>query len=183
MRMGDAFARPQVFRVFGERVMGSRGPTRTPDLRAINGGADHRPAEAPPKLPDPALPKMPRWQAVFTNDKQAARDAAAEWKRVIPALHRLGALSVVDESGLVDYCTCHARVLQLERQLTAEGWTIDNNERGIVKNPLTMVLNQNRVTLQRYKTEFGLTPMARVRLGLREEAAPDDDSDLDEPVD
>ena len=181
MRMGGAFAYPQVFRVFGEVVMGSRGPSKTPNLHAINGGADHRPPDAPARLPDPSLPRMPRWKPLFGDDTQAAKDAAAEWKRVVPTLHKIGALSIVDESGLIDYCVCHARVLQLERQLTIDGWIIDNEERGIVKNPLTMVLNQNRAALQRYKSEYGLTPMARVRLGLKEAPIPDDDDDLNDP--
>ena len=158
--------------------MGSRGPLKTANLKAINGGADHRP-EFRPKLADPVMPRMPRWVSIFGSEKQAARDATSEWKRVVPELHRLGALARVDQSVIVDYCICHARVLQLESKLTQEGWTLEG-ERGPVKNPLTMVLNQYRSSLQRYKAELGLTPMARARLGLKEEPVPDDDSDLDE---
>lgn len=162
--------------------MGSRGPIKTPNLHAIDGGADHRRAPAPPKLAAPHLPKPPRWVSIFGADKQAARDATSEWKRVVPELHRLGALARLDESVLVDYCICHARVLQLERELTAGGWTTES-ERGTVKNQASVMLNQYRTSLQRYQSDLGLTPMARTRLGLKEPPIPDDDSDLDEPAD
>jgi P27 family predicted phage terminase small subunit len=159
--------------------MGLRGPLPVPDLHAINGGADHRPAKLPKKEP-PYRPIEPKWADIFGKDAKARKDAAAEWALTVAELDRRGTITRTDASTVVDYCICHARVLQCERELSAGGFVVEGAN-GPVKNPVSTILNQYRGNLQTFRTALGLSPAGRVRLGQQEEAPPDDDSDLDEP--
>jgi P27 family predicted phage terminase small subunit len=125
------------------------------------------------------LPEEPEWKRVFGRDRRAAEDAHAEWERTVLDLHRRGIITRSDATTVGDYCICHARVLQCERRLSNKGFTLPGPN-GPVKNPVAMLLNQWRQGLQRHRSELGLSPMARLRLGFEEEEPPDDDSDLNE---
>lgn len=160
--------------------MGSRGPVRNQRLRAINGGADHRKTTGiPAKLP-PYRPEEPKWTEIFGKNRSASRDAGAHWQWIVPQLLELGQLAKLDVPTVTDCCLVYARIRQCERELSERGMLVDS-ERGPAKNPITTVLNQYRSAYQRYMSDLGLSPMARLRLGAVEPEAPDDDSDLDDP--
>lgn len=162
--------------------MGSRGPAKKPALHAIKGGRDarHEPEFVPEQIP-PYRPMEPEWKMIFGRDKRAVADAHAEWALTVLELDARGVLTKTDATTVVDYCLCHARVLQCERRLSNKGFVLPGPN-GPVKNPVAMLLNQWRQSLQRHRADLGLSPMARMRLGREEEPPPDDDSDLDEPV-
>jgi len=162
--------------------MGSRGPAKKPSsLRVVKGGQDpsHRPAFVPESPPE-YHPGEPDWRHIFggRNTKRLVEDAHAEWELTVMELERRGMLTKTDATGVVDYCLCHARVLQCERQLSCRGFVVEGAN-GPVKNPVAMLLNQWRQSLQRHRSDLGLSPMARMRLGREEPLPPDDDSDLD----
>lgn len=159
--------------------MGSRGPTKQ-RLGVIKGGQD--PGHQKTKMPGapPAYrPIEPEWKSVFGRDKRASEDAHAEWELTVLELDRRGMLTKTDATTVVDYCICHARVLQCERRLSNKGFVVPGPN-GPVKNPVAMLLNQWRQNLQRHRADLGLSPMARMRLGREEELPPDDESDLNE---
>ena len=159
--------------------MGSRGPVKTINLHAINGGADKRPNHVP-EQPPAYNPGEPDWKSIFGGrDRRASTDAHAEWELTVMELERRGMLTRTDATTVIDYCICHARVLQCERRLSSKGFVVPGPN-GPVKNPVAMLLNQWRQNLQRHRADLGLSPMARMRLGREEEPVPDDDSDLDD---
>jgi P27 family predicted phage terminase small subunit len=76
-------------------MSGSRGPISMPDnVRQLRGNPGKR--STPPAVRAVvAAPNPPSW---------LSREAAAEWRRVIPELKRLQILSKVDRGVLASYC-------------------------------------------------------------------------------
>ena len=161
-------------------TVGSRGPAPRTKLHSVKGAADKRQRENHvPEAPPSYTPREPEWKDVFGRDRKAVEDAHAEWELTVLELDRRGMLTRSDATSVVDYCICHARVLQCERRLSRKGFVLPGAN-GPVKNPVAMLLNQWRQALQRHRADLGLSPMARLRLGREEEVPPDDESDLDE---
>lgn len=161
--------------------MGSRGVARTAHLHSVKGAADKRQRDTfIPEAPPEYHPDEPDWAAkIGRRDKQLLTDAHDEWELTVRELERRGMLTRTDATTVVDYCLCHARVLQCERRLSSKGFIV-HGANGPVKNPVAQLLSQWRQALQRHRADLGLSPMARMRLGREEERPPDDDSDLNE---
>ncbi|MCK1303899.1 phage terminase small subunit P27 family [Bradyrhizobium sp. 24] len=113
--------------------------------------------------------------------------AADEWWTVAPGLHRLGLLTTVDVAALSAYCYAYAQWRQAaealarmaDRDETMHGLlvkTVDGNAR---RNPLVKIANDAAEDMLRYAGEFGLTPIARTRLGAAGYAAPSPPSKFD----
>jgi P27 family predicted phage terminase small subunit len=161
-------------------LVGSRGPIAGQKLHAAKGAADKRQRrDFMPEQPPAYRPSEPDWKPIFGRDKHAAADAHAEWEWTVLELDHRGMLTKTDAATVVDYCLCHARVLQCERRLSSRGFVVPGAN-GPVKNPVAQLLTQWRTQLQKHRDSLGLSPMARRRLGREEEPPPDDDSDLDE---
>jgi P27 family predicted phage terminase small subunit len=160
--------------------VGSRGPIARPKLHAVKGAADkRRRLDFIPEEPPAYRPSEPDWRSLFGRDEHAAEDAHAEWDLTVLELDRRGMLTKTDATTVIDYCLCHARVLQCERRLSSRGFIV-TGANGPVKNPVAQLLTQWRTQLQKHRDSLGLSPMARRRLGREEEAPPDDESDLNQ---
>lgn len=150
---------------------------KPPHLKLLEGNPGKRPVNTAAPKPAPVAPKAPNWSKVLPGDTdeaaQVRRDAAAEWKRVVPVLDSLGLLSTVDNTVLVDYCITWARILQCERQLSIEGLTKET-DRGPAKNPVTTIVGQYRSAMKGYTGELGLGPSSRGRLAIPGSASDDD---------
>ena len=57
-----------------------------------------------------AVPKAPTW---------FSREAAAEWRRIMPSLVQRRILTVADLGSVENYCVAQGRVRQLEQALAA----------------------------------------------------------------
>lgn len=130
-----------------------------------------------PRAQPAYLPDEPDWHELLRNKRQEAL-AHSEWELTVTELFRQGVLARTDASVAIDYCLCHARVLDCERRISNK-YTI-RGANGTVKNPVAQLLSQWRAQLQKHRDSLGLSPMARLRLGKEEEVPPDDDSDLNE---
>lgn len=96
--------------------------------------------------------------------------AKQEWVRVSAELHNLGVLTVLDETTLSAYCQCYARWREAEEQL--DGGTVDvfrDANTGEVKHtqpkPQISISKGMQSLMRQWASEFGLTPVARSRLG------------------
>jgi P27 family predicted phage terminase small subunit len=140
---------------------------KPPHLKLIEGNPGKRPINTLAPKPAPKAPTEPRWVKLLPGplSTQIRKDAAAEWKRIVPVLDGLGLLSVVDSALLTDYCICWARLLECERTLSLEGMTKET-DRGPAKHPLTTVAGQYRSALKSYVGELGLGPSSRGRLAV-----------------
>jgi P27 family predicted phage terminase small subunit len=138
-------------------------------------------AEVARRERDELLDLAERWERIET----LRRDARLEWRRVVPALDKLGVLATVDGAMLTTYCVTWARFLECERDLSRRGLTLFRDRTGRdgtswqeeVPNPFAALSKSYRDTLRRIAPEFGCTPSSRGRLQLPS-GADDDDGDL-----
>jgi len=161
--------------------MGAHGPLKKQRLTVVKGAPDKRRREQfiPAALPEyhPDEPDWPR--LIGARNKRVIEDAHSEWVLTVTELERRGMIARTDVSTVVDYCICHARVLQCERKLSTDGFLL-RGERGVQKNPVSTMLNQWRSSLQKLRDSLGLSPRAFRALNQEQEEPPADDSDLDE---
>lgn len=84
------------------------------------------------------------------------------WAHYFPLLQSQGVLTAADVGTLASYCaaladadTCHATI---ER----DGWVVET-PKGLIKHPLTSVLNQQRGQINTLSSQLGLNPSMRSR--------------------
>jgi P27 family predicted phage terminase small subunit len=96
-------------------------------------------------------------------------EAAAEWRRIVPDLERMGLLTTVDRGVLIRYCTAWADWVDVDRQLRETGRLIKGQRNGLVRNPLWMLRQDAESVLSDLGKQLGLTPNARLRAGVKHE--------------
>jgi P27 family predicted phage terminase small subunit len=125
-------------------------------LRLLRGNPGRRPI---PREPQPkSAPKCPEPPEYVTGL------AAAEWRRIAPELHRLGLLTVLDQTVFAVYCVSYGRWRAAEELLAAEPVVVRGCEGSPVQNPLCRIAREAARDLLRAGAEFGLTPSARARI-------------------
>ncbi|PJN95293.1 phage terminase small subunit P27 family [Amaricoccus sp. HAR-UPW-R2A-40] len=105
-------------------------------------------------------PSAPAWLST---------EAAAEWRRIMPALVLRRILTTADLGSVENYCVAQGRVRQVEKLIA-------------MANPdalpaLTRMQDKAMTTARQLAAELGLTPVSRSRPAMRDED--DDDSLLD----
>lgn len=142
-----------------------------------DGGGVNLPSGAPPE---------PHWPRLLPGSDAAAlrREASAEWRRVVPDLHRVGVLAHVDRSSLASYCVQWAVYVESMRIIAREGLhlteTITNKAGATytrrIRHPIATTIADCERALNRYRQAFGLDPSSRGRLNV---ASLDDMSDVE----
>ena len=141
--------------------MGRRGPPPTPThLRMLRGNPGKRPVNKREPQPGKDLPRCPAW---------LSDEAKKVWRRMVPALKRMGILTVVDGDALAAYCQTYARWKGAEEFIQQHGEVYPiRDENGRVKYmqqfPQVAIARHNLQLLKSYQQEFGLTPSARTRI-------------------
>ena len=108
----------------------------------------------------------PRW---------LSKDAAAEWKRVMPILNERKILTEADIGGLENYCIASGLVREMERNIQDPGAIIFHD--GMPKRNPAVGIQADAMTRARLlAAEVGLTPVSRSRASV---GATDDDTLLD----
>jgi P27 family predicted phage terminase small subunit len=97
--------------------------------------------------------------------------SAGEWRRITTLLRSRGTLDALDETPLREYLTCWRRLREAEATLDAEGLLVSGSNGGTVRNPASMIAHQYRSALLAWSKELGLTPLSRLRMPMRSEAA------------
>ncbi len=133
-------------------------------LKLVQGNAGRRPLPANELKPAPSVPDPPKW---------LSKAALAEWKRLAEPLAMLGCLSDLDLANFAAYCSSYAAYQQAERDFrAAEQWGLEE------RREARLVLGAAERALRSFSSEFGLTPVARLRLAMQ---TGDEESDgLDE---
>ena len=87
-------------------------------------------------------------------------------------------LNNLDINSLALYCHHYIKFLELEKEIKKEGETIKYTNRegftNVVENPKLKIKNKYFEILNKLSKEFGLTPMARLRLTVHDGNKEDD---------
>ena len=93
-------------------------------------------------------------------------EAAAEWRRVVPQLEQAGLIAKVDRAVLIRYCTLWADYVEIDANLQTTGKLIKGRRDGVVRNPLWIMRNDALDRLSEMGRQLGLSPVARIRIGV-----------------
>lgn len=113
-----------------------------------------------------------------------SREAAAEWRRVVPGLQRLDLLKEEDRAVLTAYCETWSLFVLATRTITKEGITsevvtvrADGSETSrTVTHPCVAIARNAGRELRGFAAQFGLSPASEQAL-----ARSPDDGDEDNP--
>jgi P27 family predicted phage terminase small subunit len=109
-------------------------------------------------------PQPSRTEAVPEPLPFLCEAAQAEWRRVAPELHRLGLLTILDQSVFAVYCASYGRLATAERLLETEALTAKGSTGNTVPHPLTKIAVQAARDVCKFAVEFGMTPCARAKM-------------------
>ena len=130
-----------------------RGPKPKPNvLRLLDGSRLPINDDAPE--PSPGAPAAPTW---------LCREAAAEWKRLVPALESVGLLSAVDRGNLALLCAAWAQYRESSVALK-KGGTVYAAGEFQRASPWLKIQQDAAKLYNRLAGEFGLSPGARMQL-------------------
>jgi P27 family predicted phage terminase small subunit len=148
--------------------MGAQKPAALQLLTGRGHGTDSggRKVKAPPAFRRVA-PNPPTW---------LSREAAAEWRRVVPGLVRLDLLKEEDRAVLAAYCETWATFVSATRTVHREGLTIEAKQ-GWLAHPAVGIARNAGRELRAFAGQFGLSPTAEMALGK----AADDGSEDENP--
>ncbi|MEO1063731.1 MAG: phage terminase small subunit P27 family [Actinomycetota bacterium] len=137
--------------------MGRRGPTRkTAKPKSAGGNASKRTGRKP-NAPVGDAPEPPDWLDA---------EAKAEWERTVEDLRATGTLQRVDRVALVTYCQAWSNLVESTTTLRDEGATYTTDSGYCGKHPACTIQKESMQTLIAFAREFGLTPMARIRMEI-----------------
>ncbi|MFJ9961067.1 phage terminase small subunit P27 family [Streptomyces avermitilis] len=163
--------------------MAVSGAKPKPHLAAVREGTYRADRQSEGMRLAPADPVEPDWSEIFpapargkmAKDAEEIRGKAREvWARVVPALIVSAGLTDPQRETITDYCVTAARIWQGERVLTREGM-ITVSERGMIKHPMTTILNAYRAHFRSLTGELGLSPSAAARISPPENGDAEDD--------
>jgi P27 family predicted phage terminase small subunit len=123
-------------------------------LKLLRGNPGCRPIKPEPQ--PQSAPKCPEPPAHLSEY------ARHEWNRIAPELHRLGLLTILDETCFAAYCSAYGTWRLAEELLSREDFVVPG-ERHVVANPLQKIAAQAARDLIRFGSEFALTPSSRAR--------------------
>ena len=86
----------------------------------------------------------------------------------------VGVATNLDYAALVAYCSAYNTMIEADILLQQEGITIET-EKGTIAHPATRIKASAADQVRRYQTEFGLTPLARLRV---QPVIPESEDDL-----
>ena len=96
-------------------------------------------------------------------------EARAEWRRVVPALERMGVLASLDRGILIRYCTTWADWCELDALVRQTGRIIKGKDGHLVRNPLWLLRRDAGQALTELSRQLTLTPASRLRAGIAHE--------------
>lgn len=150
------------------RLIGGRKPGRDSGGRAV---------ETPPAFKRKP-PAAPSWLCA---------EAKAEWRRVIPGLHRLDLLKPEDRAILAAYCETWANWIIAVKDVRSRGQvlcrTTERGESIYASNPAVTNMRTLGRELRAFAAQFGLTPASEAALGRAGEGGQDDTPGQGSPFD
>ena len=141
-------------------MMRGRRPKPTA-VRRADGNPGRRGYNADEPVPPLELPDCP----MHLNAE--ARD---EWHRLAEVLYRMGVLTTVDRAALAAYCQSWGRWVEAEEKLKTTPMLLKTATGYVQQSPWLSIVNKQLELMGRFMTELGLTPAARSRIKVPEDA-------------
>lgn len=137
----------------------TKGRKPTPaSLKVVTGNPGKRPIKHGLAAENEAPPPPDRLSA----------EALEIWHSTVPQLHRLGVLARVDQHQIAVYCEVVARYYRAlgEVQRLGEVYETQGKNGPMLRvNPYVKIARDCEVTIKNYASEWGMTAVARMRLG------------------
>lgn len=131
-------------------------PFKPTALKVLEGNPGKRDLPAEPQYPVDMCPKPPKF---------LIPEAKKEWKKLAPALSKIGLLTIADAAAFASYCQAYGRWIQAEEALTKTGLAYLHKDTGSLKrSPYVDVAKSYKNDMLQAATEFGLTPSTRAAL-------------------
>lgn len=105
------------------------------------------------------------------------REAAAEWRRIVPELQRLQLLKPIDRAALTAYCLAWDRLTEAQKIVKEKGQVYYDPFGNPKRHPALVTVEAASKELRAWAAEFGLTPSAEQRVATPEA----DDGEEDNP--
>jgi P27 family predicted phage terminase small subunit len=93
-------------------------------------------------------------------------DGKKLWRRDVGRLVEVGIVDRVDVAALEGLCVAYARAKQAGRIVNREGLTVDGSRGQPRPHPAVKIERESWLWFDRLGEQYGLTPIARTRLGL-----------------
>lgn len=147
-------------------------------LRALEGGSaakgavSHRP-----------VPVRVELGAVLEDERpprELGRHGRELWRSIVVDLIRLGLVTTADRAAAVAMCGAWERMRRAELVLDEQGFFVPGSMGQMIAHPAVRIASDASAQFRRYAVEFGLTPSARVGLGLQDAARRSIQHDLEE---
>lgn len=139
-------------------LMGARGPKPKPSqLRKAQGNPGRKKISKNEPKPAIAVPYCPNHLTLR---------AKQEWKRVAPLLAKLGLLTKLDRGALAAYCQAYATWAKACCKVKRQGELILTTNGNLQQNPWIWIANRALDQMNKYISEFGLSPASRSRIEI-----------------
>lgn len=90
-------------------------------------------------------------------------DCMMEWNNIVPQLQKAKVIKTIDFSSLVQYCVAYGEWMKAQRAIR-KARLVRTKSGELTLNPMFKVSREMSQTMQRFLSEFGMTPSSRVRV-------------------
>jgi phage terminase, small subunit, putative, P27 family len=139
-------------------------------LKLIKGRGEGKDTAGRPVNLGPAFKRLPP-----NPPSWLSREAAAEWKRVVPGLSRLDLLKPEDRAALAAYCEAWATFVTATRTVQEEGQVIEARQ-GKLPHPCVGIARAAGREMRSWAAHFGLTPSTEQALARGADDGDEDDN-------
>jgi P27 family predicted phage terminase small subunit len=132
-------------------------PAKPTALKRLQGNPGHRALNPGEPQPDADSGYCPRHLSAM---------ARAEWRRLAPALLKLGLLTVADRTAFEAYCESYAMARAARETLKKQGTTFATPQGYVQQRPEVSILNNALKQMHIWGAEFGIGPSSRGHLRM-----------------
>ena len=126
-------------------------------LKILAGNRGKRPLNKDEPEPKGIMPQCP---------EHLDEGAKQEWDNIVPMLSKLGILTEVDGAALAIYCQAYSTWVQAVERIKKTGMIVKAPSGYPIQNPYLAIANKAVEQMNRFLTEFGMTPSSRSRISV-----------------
>lgn len=124
-------------------------------MKILEGNRGKRPLNKDEPEPKGIMPQCP---------EHLDEGAKREWDNIVPMLSKLGLLTEVDGTALAIYCQAYSTWVEAVERIQKTGMIVKAPSGYPIQNPYLAIANKAVEQMNRFLTEFGMTPSSRSRI-------------------